>query len=82
MALPEISCSKYVPGEGRRCAHFLDGPCARPDEFMCGEWLQANRLSGARAYLAQVRATSPPPQPAAPPVQIALFPNLRRVRTP
>ena len=39
-----FTCSHYdpVPG-GKRCRHYLDGgPCDRPDEFMCIEWLKAN----------------------------------------
>jgi hypothetical protein len=41
-----IVCSKYAPGETRRCVHFLSyGGCARPDEFMCVEWLRANGIT-------------------------------------
>lgn len=39
-----FTCPHYdpVPG-GRRCRQYLDGgACARPDEFMCIEWLKAN----------------------------------------
>ena len=89
MAMPEIACAKYVPREGRRCVHYADGgPCLRPDEFMCVEWLKANGylrdpLPDAREHLRQLRATSPPsakPSPA--PLQIGLFPRLRPQRNP
>ena len=88
MAMPEIACAKYVPGEGRRCVHYADGPCLRPDEFMCVEWLSANGygrdpLPDAREHLQQLRATSPPPAPPKPsPLQIGLFPRLRPQRNP
>ena len=84
MAASEIACAKYVPGGGRRCVHYADGACLRPDEFMCGEWLKANgyarsSLPDAREHLKRLRATSPPPSPA--PVQIGLFPRLRPQRS-
>jgi len=88
MALPKIACAKYAPGGGRRCAHYADGACLRPDEFMCVEWLRANGyapdpLVGAREHLRVLRATSPPPAPPkSSPVQIGLFPRLRRPRKP
>ena len=39
-----FSCPLYEPKPGsKRCRHYLDGgACARPDEFMCVEWLKAN----------------------------------------
>jgi hypothetical protein len=38
-----ITCPKYVPIAGRRCAYYLDnGACVRPDLFMCVEWLVRN----------------------------------------
>jgi len=39
-----FTCPHYDPKPGsKRCRHYLDGgPCARPDEFMCIEWLKAN----------------------------------------
>lgn len=88
MALPEIACAKYVPGEGRRCAHYADPICLRRDEFVCVEWLRANRylrdpLVDARQHLTQLCATSPPPAPPQPAsVQLGLFPRLRRPRNP
>jgi hypothetical protein len=83
----QISCLRYVAGDGRRCAHYRDGACARPDEFMCVEWLRSNGylrdpLPGAREHLRQVRATSPPPAPPKPSKQIGLFPRLRPQRNP
>ena len=91
MALPEIACAKYVPGEGRRCAHYADPVCLRHDEFVCIAWLRANGylrdpLEAAREHLTQLRATSPPPAAPAPPqpatVQLGLFPRLRPPRKP
>lgn len=85
---PEISCPKYLPVDGRRCVHYGDGPCLRPDEFMCVEWLRANGylrdpLPDAREHLRLLRATSPPlasrPRPA--PVQLGQFPRLRLTRS-
>ncbi|HHH28953.1 MAG TPA: hypothetical protein ENK57_11500 [Polyangiaceae bacterium] len=39
-----FTCPHYDPKPGsKRCRHYLDGgPCARPDEFMCIEWMKAN----------------------------------------
>ena len=40
-----FGCPHYeaVPGK-KRCRHYLDGgSCARPDEFMCVEWLRLNK---------------------------------------
>jgi len=86
--MPAFTCPKYVPVHGtRRCAHYGDGgPCLRPDEFMCVEWLRANGylrdpLPEAREYLKQLRATSPPPAPLLPPAQIGSFPRLRPPRS-
>jgi hypothetical protein len=58
-----IVCSKYAPGVTRRCVHFLPyGGCARPDEFMCIEWLRANGItplpSSADAAVARESSTS------------------------
>ena len=40
---PSVTCPRYVRSESRRCVHYLsNGGCARPDEFMCVEWLKAN----------------------------------------
>jgi len=40
---PQLTCAKYMPGTDHRCVHYLPGgACARPDEFMCVEWLKAN----------------------------------------
>lgn len=40
----EITCPDYDAPEGqRRCRHYLkNGACARPDHFMCEEWMRAN----------------------------------------
>ncbi len=57
-----FTCSHYesIPGS-KRCRHYLDGgPCARPDEFMCTEWLKANGH-------AEPSAPAPTPQPTAEP---------------
>jgi hypothetical protein len=42
---PGINCPRYQPRAGsKRCAHYLDGgACALATEFMCVEWLKANR---------------------------------------
>ena len=90
MALPEIACAKYVPGEGWRCAHYADPVCLRHDEFVCIAWLRANGylrdpLEAAREHLTQLRATSPPsaaPAPPQPATQLGLFPRLRPLRSP
>jgi len=39
-----FSCPDYDPDPGgRRCRAYLDGgACARPDQFMCTEWLKRN----------------------------------------
>ena len=39
-----FTCPHYEPKPGsKRCRHYLEGgACARPDEFMCVEWLKAN----------------------------------------
>ena len=39
-----ITCPHYEAIPGRKhCRHYLEnGACARPDEFMCSEWLKAN----------------------------------------
>jgi len=39
-----FSCPHYDPLPGsKRCRSYLEGgACARPDEFMCVEWLKAN----------------------------------------
>ncbi len=39
-----FTCPHYEPKLGsKRCRHYLEGgACARPDEFMCVEWLKAN----------------------------------------
>lgn len=53
-----FTCPHYDPPPGeKRCRHFIsNGSCARPDVFMCVEWLKANGQ--------QV----PPPEPTAPQV--------------
>jgi len=41
----DFGCPHYdaLPGK-KRCRHYLDGgSCARPDEFMCVEWLRLNQ---------------------------------------
>jgi hypothetical protein len=42
---PGINCPSYQPRAGsKRCEHYLDGgACALATEFMCVEWLRANR---------------------------------------
>jgi hypothetical protein len=42
---PDIGCLRYQPrASSRRCRHYLDGgACALANEFMCVEWLKANR---------------------------------------
>jgi hypothetical protein len=42
---PGIDCPRYQPrASSKRCAHYLDGgACALATEFMCVEWLKANR---------------------------------------
>ncbi|MBI5549078.1 MAG: hypothetical protein HY901_34775 [Deltaproteobacteria bacterium] len=88
MALPEVACGKYMPGTGRSCLHYLPGgPCNRPDEFMCVEWLRANGflcdpVPDALEHLRQLRTIAPPPAPSKPlPIQIGLFPRLRPQRS-
>lgn len=43
-AQPAFTCPHYDPPPGeKRCRHFIaNGACARPDVFMCVEWLKAN----------------------------------------
>ena len=40
-----FGCPHYEAVAGKkRCRHYLDGgSCARPDEFMCVEWLRLNK---------------------------------------
>jgi hypothetical protein len=42
---PGIDCPRYQPrASSKRCEHYLDGgACALATEFMCVEWLKANR---------------------------------------
>jgi hypothetical protein len=42
---PDIGCPRYQPrASSKRCEHYLDGgACALASEFMCVEWLKANR---------------------------------------
>jgi hypothetical protein len=42
---PGINCPRYQPRAGsKRCEHYVDGgACALATEFMCVEWLKANR---------------------------------------
>ena len=42
---PVTNCPRYQPRAGsKRCEHYLDGgACALATEFMCVEWLKANR---------------------------------------
>jgi hypothetical protein len=63
---PPVSCPKYEPVPGsRRCRDYLpNGGCARPDEFMCVEWLKAN---------GHARAANPPPEPTPAPLERDLF---------
>ena len=84
MPMPRVDCPKYVAGVGRRCVHYADGPCLRPDEFMCREWLRANGylrdpMLEARDHLRSLRATSPPPA-SSPPAPVQL-PRLRPPRS-
>lgn len=56
-----ITCPHYdaPPGE-KRCRQYLKGgACARPDEFMCVEWLKAN---GHAVPQADPPATTPKPE--------------------
>jgi hypothetical protein len=43
----KFDCPKYEPHSGsRRCRHYLaNGACSLADEFMCVEWLRANRAA-------------------------------------
>jgi hypothetical protein len=65
---PGIDCSKYQPRTGsKRCQHYLDGgACALASEFMCVEWLKANRQLVAQDH----------PGHGATPAQPALLPGL------
>ena len=56
-----ISCPKYERSEGNRCRYYVsNGACARPDEFMCVEWLKLNGTSDPK------RAEPEAPPPPAP----------------
>jgi hypothetical protein len=46
----KMTCVDYRPLPGKvRCQHFVDGgTCARPDYFLCVEWLKANPHRDAR----------------------------------
>ena len=61
-----FTCPHYdpVPG-GKRCRQYLDGgACARPDEFMCIEWLKANgHPVPPPASAPQVAPAPEPPRP-------------------
>lgn len=50
MSARKIECPVYRPTpESRRCVDFVDGgACARPDIFMCTEWVAANQRSAPR----------------------------------
>ena len=56
-AQPAFTCPHYeAPPCEKRCRHFIaNGSCARPDVFMCVEWLKANGQ--------QVPAELEPPAP-------------------
>jgi len=45
----KITCEHYYPqADNKHCVFYLeDGACSRGDEFMCVEWLKANRKKGA-----------------------------------
>ena len=64
---PGVTCEKYVAGDGKRCAYYLDGgPCVRPDEFMCIEFLKRNPVR--------------PPPVAPPDPRAAALADLRQLR--
>lgn len=74
-----VECRHYEPLPGsRRCKHYLDGgACARPDEFMCVEWLRAN------GHTVPAPAAAPVAAPAAAPVAAsAAAPVLSAASTP
>ncbi|PID38733.1 MAG: hypothetical protein CSB49_04005 [Proteobacteria bacterium] len=50
-----FGCPHYEAVLGKkRCRHYLDGgSCARPDEFMCVEWLRLNRSGRSTASCAK-----------------------------
>jgi hypothetical protein len=55
----DITCPKYVRGEGKRCLHYrADGSCELPDELMCVEWLKRNP-GQARAPVGSTATSSP-----------------------
>ena len=67
-----FTCPKYTRGEGKRCVHYLvNGGCALPDEFMCVEWMKANRQGPAAPSVAT--AAEPSQQRTAAPQQHDLF---------
>lgn len=63
MSRTPIACEHYVPIQGsRRCRDYLaNGGCARPNEFMCVEWLRLNSKA------------QPPAGPQPPPLGRDLF---------
>jgi hypothetical protein len=63
-----IDCPKYQPrASSKRCEHYLDGgACALGTEFMCVEWLKANRRPVPQDH----------PSHGTPPAQSMLFPGL------
>lgn len=73
-----FTCPHYdpVPG-GKRCRQYLEGgACARPDEFMCIEWLKANGHP-VPPPAATTEPTAAPPDPqAGVPVDAPLFGRL------
>jgi hypothetical protein len=72
---PGITCPHYEsqPGE-KRCRHYVKGgACARPDEFMCIEWLKANGHAVASATPPAAEAPKPDDTQPAPKGATDLF---------
>ena len=70
------SCPHYraAPG-GKRCVDYEDGgACARPDQFMCAEWMRLNER-GAGPPKKPARIPPGPPQPRLDPGTLDLFGN-------
>jgi hypothetical protein len=65
---PGVDCPKYQPRAGsKRCDYYLDGgACALATEFMCVEWLKANRRAVPQDH----------PSQGATAAQLALLPGL------
>lgn len=72
----KITCPHYeaLPGS-RRCRSYVEGgACARPDTFMCIEWLRANGHA-APAPASPLPSTGSSPAPLVPPPDAVVSPR-------